>query len=627
MADAKAKRSASAEYVLRPPSDPRTANMRRRVARANRYGGSSSGGASGGGGGGGGGDTTATDQSDLDNERAKKSSRQSRQKDIIESDPELDTPKGGASSGRDEEDWIKGKDAQVDDQGLPFDYVEYRGKDGGYQGDDRILRKSPRTSGSSYSMRHQRDAMDALSLGPSADVTGAKVKSLGKRRGPTAAAWRKKVQEEDLDTDSRRVAVYCMSGVIDLKQVLTKLNALESTSTSTTAAIDGTGGGASEAAGDLGITTDTISTTDPPPSSSTDGLINASPNCFIASPTASGSPDDTQRKETDEHLSNDTVHWSNVVFDEAVHSTTGTPVRMDDGERRVGFDVGGMNDEDAEENHERAGSEGRPQKDIFTFAYGCIVFWGLTRAEELSMLTFIAPYSQEPTSKYEREASHDVMDFAYKPKPNVVGARRRTRVAGDEIFLTSSNALEKFAVSCSLAQSAKLFVFERRLESTIDSVKQIPEELAETGKVTLTRKELSRMFGKLFIARTQVNLHSDILDEPDFLWDNDYWEETYEKMGEYLDISNRVDLLNKRADLIRELLDVIENQLQLVDKGRSASHETALVVLLSVLVGVVTVLGALAVALLYTMREREARTLSEIQRSLQETTALVKGIG
>ena len=45
--------------------------------------------------------------------------------------------------------------------------------------------------------------------------------------------------------------------------------------------------------------------------------------------------------------------------------------------------------------------------------------------------------------------------------------------------------------------------------------------------MTLTRTELSRMFGKLFIARTQVNLHSDILDEPDFLWDNDFWEETY----------------------------------------------------------------------------------------------------
>ena len=59
-------------------------------------------------------------------------------------------------------------------------------------------------------------------------------------------------------------------------------------------------------------------------------------------------------------------------------------------------------------------------------------------------------------------------NHAASPQSNVVGSRRRTRVAGDEIFLTSFNPLEKFAVSCSLAQSAKLFVFERRLEFTID---------------------------------------------------------------------------------------------------------------------------------------------------------------
>eukprot|EP00617_Octactis_speculum_P023924 CAMPEP_0185769246 /NCGR_PEP_ID=MMETSP1174-20130828/53471_1 /TAXON_ID=35687 /ORGANISM="Dictyocha speculum, Strain CCMP1381" /LENGTH=152 /DNA_ID=CAMNT_0028454239 /DNA_START=95 /DNA_END=553 /DNA_ORIENTATION=- len=113
-----------------------------------------------------------------------------------------------------------------------------------------------------------------------------------------------------------------------------------------------------------------------------------------------------------------------------------------------------------------------------------------------------------------------------------------------------------------MAQSSKLFVFEERLELTMSSVKKIPEELATYGKISLTHNQVSKMIGKLFLARTQVNLHSDILDEPDFLWECDEWEPFYRRIMVYLDIENRVELLNKRLDVIRELLDVLDTQLE-----------------------------------------------------------------
>jgi hypothetical protein len=70
---------------------------------------------------------------------------------------------------------------------------------------------------------------------------------------------------------------------------------------------------------------------------------------------------------------------------------------------------------------------------------------------------------------------------------------------------------QKLALSFSLAQSAKLFVFEDRVDTTISSARHIPVSLAERGRIDLSRTEISKLTGKVFLERNEVNLHSDIL--------------------------------------------------------------------------------------------------------------------
>jgi uncharacterized Rmd1/YagE family protein len=90
---------------------------------------------------------------------------------------------------------------------------------------------------------------------------------------------------------------------------------------------------------------------------------------------------------------------------------------------------------------------------------------------------------------------------------------------------------------------------------------KISREMAKTGSVKLSTKALSRMIGSLHIQRSDVNLNSDILDAlPDFLWDEDEYEAVYRKTRKYLDMEERVDILNKRLDIVRELLEILHNQ-------------------------------------------------------------------
>ncbi|KAG7395538.1 hypothetical protein PHYBOEH_003678 [Phytophthora boehmeriae] len=188
------------------------------------------------------------------------------------------------------------------------------------------------------------------------------------------------------------------------------------------------------------------------------------------------------------------------------------------------------------------------QKDAFYFATGCAVFWGLTRAEEQAHLVALGAFSVGPVKQVEVED----MDYMYGDA---------SIICNDAITLSSNRASEKLAVSFAMAQSSKLDVFEERVEDTIRETKHVPQNLAATGSIQYSQSDISKLIGRLFIERSDVNLNSDMLDEPDFFWEDDEYEPLYKKVMKYLSVDNRVQILNTRLDILRELLDVLSQQL------------------------------------------------------------------
>ncbi|KAH9193808.1 hypothetical protein AeNC1_004226 [Aphanomyces euteiches] len=190
------------------------------------------------------------------------------------------------------------------------------------------------------------------------------------------------------------------------------------------------------------------------------------------------------------------------------------------------------------------------RKDVFYFATGCIVFWGLTRAEEQAHIQAIRAFSIGTVKQVEVED----MEFCYG---------ETSSVANDLITLSSFRAAEKIAISFAMAQSSKLDVFEERVSETIQETRHIPQTLADTGEIKMySQKDISQLIGRLFIERSDINLNSDMLDDPDFFWDDDEYQPLYKKMLKYLDVANRVQILNTRLDVLRELLDVLSEQLE-----------------------------------------------------------------
>jgi uncharacterized Rmd1/YagE family protein len=190
-------------------------------------------------------------------------------------------------------------------------------------------------------------------------------------------------------------------------------------------------------------------------------------------------------------------------------------------------------------------------KEIFYFSYGCVIFWGLDEEEEEQYLEYTRSYETAPL----KEATHDVCMFERGPETAI-------NEEEDLILLESDDALIKLSLSHGLTQSVKLTAFEASIARTIEKTRHLPAELAKEGKISLSRKKLSQKIGALFAERNSINLHSDILDTPEFFWRRPRYEPYYHMASQYMDIATRLDILNRRLDVIHELYDILSNELK-----------------------------------------------------------------
>jgi uncharacterized Rmd1/YagE family protein len=198
--------------------------------------------------------------------------------------------------------------------------------------------------------------------------------------------------------------------------------------------------------------------------------------------------------------------------------------------------------------HSQPKDEKGVKHDIFYFPYGVIVFWGFSLDEEKILLSNVRDFEKNPLVK----AEVDEFDFSYGAK---------MKIEDDEITLQKKDLLTKLAISYAIAQSIKLTVFEETIGRTIEHSRQIPKDLADKGKITLSRRETSRKMGELYLERSYVNLHSDMLDTPEFFWEHADLEPLYRKMAHYLDINKRVDSLNRRLTILHELFEILNDGL------------------------------------------------------------------
>jgi len=191
------------------------------------------------------------------------------------------------------------------------------------------------------------------------------------------------------------------------------------------------------------------------------------------------------------------------------------------------------------------------ESDIFFFPYGSVVCWGLDPTLEHQLLSNIRPFALQQVDPIE----DDVFSYAY----GALG--QQAKIEEDEIILPERSALAKLAFSHGMAQSVKLAVFEQTIQKTIHLTRDLPEFLAQKGNIQLSRRDIRKMMGRLFIDRSSINLHQELLDTPEFFWEHSELEPYYALIAHYLDRERRVSVLNQRLLILQELFDMLAAEL------------------------------------------------------------------
>ncbi|KAJ7838285.1 hypothetical protein B0H14DRAFT_2789586 [Mycena olivaceomarginata] len=195
------------------------------------------------------------------------------------------------------------------------------------------------------------------------------------------------------------------------------------------------------------------------------------------------------------------------------------------------------------------------EAEIFLFEYGTVVTWGMT----------------------EQQVQMEDLNFYYA---------NYSRIYNDVITLRKgSSYMTKLSLSHAISQSVKISLFEELISSTIEETRDIPEIIATTGKVGMPHKEIMQKIGQLFLLRTNINTVGSVLDSPSF----PDLQPLYDAARSYLEIPQRINLLNTRVEVLQDLLQLLKESVSSKHAERLEQIVIALIAI-EIVLGIVTIL-------------------------------------
>ncbi|XP_013167476.1 PREDICTED: required for meiotic nuclear division protein 1 homolog [Papilio xuthus] len=198
---------------------------------------------------------------------------------------------------------------------------------------------------------------------------------------------------------------------------------------------------------------------------------------------------------------------------------------------------------------------GTEPREIIFFKEGAVVFWNCTELEASNVLDFVKRYEIESYPKDVVEREREVMTYVYQPNVKKCHLQESCFV----LVPDRDNSLEKYSFSHAMAQSARLGAWEARLESLAASVREHSAIMERDGATYVDKKEVVRKLGELFSLRHRLNVESDLLDTPDFYWEEEELERLYSNTVAYFTIPRRTRVLNERLSHCVELLELLSS--------------------------------------------------------------------
>lgn len=205
--------------------------------------------------------------------------------------------------------------------------------------------------------------------------------------------------------------------------------------------------------------------------------------------------------------------------------------------------------------------EGLDGFDIFYFPFGCVVVFANKHTD---FKEFIASSVSDYTNV--RYANDNIDFILYEVDEKT--EKDYINMDENKILVQKSSVFMMLSVAYAIAQSVKLSSLEDSCNQLIKNTRPLQQELAKNGSVSLSKRNIIKRMGELFTERYLVNLHSEVLDTPEFFWRRPSYEKIYLMVADFQDLDTRQKILNKKLDIIQELYSILSNELNHINSSK-----------------------------------------------------------
>ena len=216
------------------------------------------------------------------------------------------------------------------------------------------------------------------------------------------------------------------------------------------------------------------------------------------------------------------------------------------------------------------------QNCVFIFKFGTIVAWNINEKEVINNILPIFKNSEITSYQYQSEdldyieINKDIDQVKDENFEKIINEQNEIGLQTSESYISkdteiiclnvpnkSQKLLDMLAFSYGISRSTRLAILEEAVETHINLTRSTIEKLSHGEKIAVDPKETLKLSGRLLLLRGKLNLYSELVETPDIYWSESRLEKIHDKVSNALDISKRVNILNRKLDYLSEEADAL----------------------------------------------------------------------
>lgn len=180
----------------------------------------------------------------------------------------------------------------------------------------------------------------------------------------------------------------------------------------------------------------------------------------------------------------------------------------------------------------------------YYFNYGVVVFSGFSDEEIKIALRTIQPYLKNPLPQplrddHEIQVQEGEMDFDF-----------------DKLIVERFDSKIVRIAMLNLAQSVALDHYHNVSESLLEQIRGFAGDLENTGKLSISRRNMMRFIGKALNTQNDIAENIYIFDAPELVWDDEYLDKLHKGLIKYFDLRVRFSEIEYTMRIIEDNLSV-----------------------------------------------------------------------